>query len=303
MGLKLIKAGYYKPKNIVDNSFFESYLDTTSEWIVQRTGIKTRYWEENADTSDMVLESVSDLKLSEEDISKIKVVIVATISPDYIMPSIASIVTKKFNLNEDVFSVDINMACTGFVGGAIMAHGMLENGECAIIIGADKLSKLLDKEERSTVALFGDGSGAVLFEKTDGDFFNEKGTIGSDDLRLLRSDEDKIYMNGQNVYRFGIEIVPKCIKNLLNKSNMTIEEIDHVVLHQANIRIINSVARKLGSSEKYYTNIETYGNTSSASIPICLGEMQEKDMLRERESILMFGFGAGLSFAGIIVEV
>ncbi|WP_164845554.1 3-oxoacyl-ACP synthase III family protein [Anaerosphaera multitolerans] len=300
--MKFVKAGHYNSKNAVKNSFFESYLDTSDEWIVQRTGIETRYWEDS-DVKDMSVESVKKLNLTSGEIEKVKVIIVATLSQDYIMPSISSIIQREFQFGEDVFALDINMACTGFVGGAIVAHQMLREGEYALIVGAEKLSKLVDKGDRSTVMLFGDGAGAVLFEKNLKPFYYDNGTMGSDDLKLLRGDDEKIYMHGQNIYKFALDIVPKSLKNILEKSSTKPEEIDYFVLHQANLRIIKAVSKKIGGLEKYYTNLQRYGNTSSASVPICLGEMYEKEMFREGQKMLLFGFGGGLTFAGAIVDV
>lgn len=302
MGLKLKKSSYYHPKNAVKNSYFESYLDTTDEWIVQRTGIESRYWEE-VEASEMAIDAVRRLNLTQDDIDKIKIVIVATLSSDTIMPSIATTIQREFGLKEDIFATDINMACTGFVGATIIAHQMINENERALVIGVEKLSNVVNKNDRGSVMLFGDGAGASLYEKNNKEFYHVCGAVGSDDLKLLKSDEDKVYMHGQNIYKFAIDIAPKSLNKLLDTAGITIDDLDHVVLHQANLRIINSVAKKVGGAEKYYKNIQEYGNTSAASVGICLGEMNEKGLLLENQSVLLFGFGGGLTFAGTIIEV
>ena len=306
MGLKFLRFSSYLPSNIVKNEDFEKYLDTSDEWISSRTGIKERRFSINEDTSQLSYNAASKLNIIDKD--KIDMVLVATFTADKSMPTIASGVQKLLDLREDIFTSDINMACSGFVAALNIAERFLENGRQAIVIGAEVISKYLDKEDRNTVVLFGDGAGAVLVEKNDKNSYFVTGTRTSDDTLNLsyKNIADKksvIEMKGKEVFRFATEIVPKAINDLLTKANLDIEEIDKIVLHQANYRIIHSVAKKMNMDlDKFYMNMDKYGNTSAATIPIVLSEMNEKGLLEEGQKVIMVGFGAGLCWAGTLIE-
>ena len=306
MGLKFLRFSSYLPSNIVKNEDFEKYLDTSDEWISSRTGIKERRFSINEDTSQLSDTAASKLNIIDKD--KIDMVLVATFTADKSMPTIASGVQKLLDLREDIFTSDINMACSGFVAALNIAERFLENGRQAIVIGAEVISKYLDKEDRNTVVLFGDGAGAVLVEKNDKNSYFVTGTRTSDDTLNLsyKNIADKksvIEMKGKEVFRFATEIVPKAINDLLTKANLDIEEIDKIVLHQANYRIIHSVAKKMNMDlDKFYMNMDKYGNTSAATIPIVLSEMNEKGLLEEGQKVIMVGFGAGLCWAGTLIE-
>ncbi|MDO5712813.1 MAG: ketoacyl-ACP synthase III [Tissierellia bacterium] len=300
MGLKIIDCKSYIPEKSVSNQYFEDILDTSEEWILQRTGIETRYFS-NIDVSEMVKKVVRSLHLGNKK-QKIKFIAASSVTPDYIIPSISAIAHKALDLEEDVFSLDLNMACTGFVGGLILGERMLEPGECGIIIGAERLSERINFKDRSTAMLFGDGAAVVLVEKTTDSFPIVQGTVPSKDLELMANDKSKIVMEGKNIYKFATSTLPRALTLLLEKAKLEMEDIDYVIFHQANKRIIDSVGKKVGGREKFYTNLETLGNTSSASIGLCLAEMKEKNYFSKGEKLIILGFGGGLTYAGTILE-
>lgn len=306
MGFKILETSSYLPSNIVKNDYFATYLDTSDEWISSRTGIKERRISIDEDTSDLVYKAVKKLKI--DNIEKIDMVVVATFTSDKGMPTISAGIQKFLGLKEDIFAIDFNMACSGFVAGLNICERFLEPGRQAILVGAEVISKYLDKEDRNTVVLFGDGAGAVLLEKHEGKLYFENGINANDnaltlDYKKIGGDEKLIGMEGKEVFRFAVDILPKVINNLLEKNNLSITDIDHIVCHQANYRILNSVSKKMKISiEKLYMNLDSYGNTSAATIPIALDEMNKKGLLKRGEKIIMVGFGAGLSWSGTLIE-
>lgn len=304
MGLKIINTGSFLPDQEVDNFYFENYLDTDNEWIVKRTGIEKRRISTNCDVREMSIESVRKMNLTENEIKKIKLIIVTTLSADYIMPSVSSSVAGYLS-KQDVLAFDLNMACTGFAGASLIAEKYIEDGDYALIVSTEVLSKFVDFNNRNSAILFGDGSGAVLYEKTSEKFFSDNGTVFSEDLLLvgksLNRESTFIEMDGKNVYRFTMEYIPKSILKTIEKSDLNEDDIDFFILHQANIRIIEGISKRIGKREKYYTNLNRLGNTSSATIPICLDEMKRKNLLNNKK-ILLSGFGGGLNYATCIVE-
>lgn len=305
MGLKILKTGSFLPESIIENSYFEKYLDTSDEWIKKRTGIEKRRISKDIDVCDLSKKAVEDLNLSDEEKSKIKLVIVSSLSADYIMPSISSNICGHLNLHKEILAFDLNMACTGFVGASILAEKYLEKDEYAIVVGTEVLSKYMDFNNRENAILFGDGSGAVLYKKIVDNFSCDSGTLYSKDLSLIGKSLDKessfIEMNGKNVYRFTMEYVPESIRKTIEMSSYSEDEIDYFVLHQANMRIIKGIAKRFGGIEKYFTNLNKFGNTSSATIPICLDEMNKKNLLKENQKLLLSGFGGGLNYSTCIV--
>ncbi|MDL2310668.1 ketoacyl-ACP synthase III [Peptostreptococcaceae bacterium OttesenSCG-928-C18] len=306
MGLKILETSSYLPSNIVTNDDFAKYLETSDEWISSRTGIKERRFSLDDDTSNLAYKSVD--KLNIKDKGKIDLVLVATFTSDKAMPSIASSIQKRLGLKESIFAMDFNMACSGFVAGLNLCEKYLDNGRQAILIGSEMISKTLDKNDRSTVVLFGDGAGAVLIEKNDNRQYFEIGTRPNEeslklDARSISEKNNYISMNGKEVFRFATETLPITIGNLLEDKNMTINDVDYVVCHQANYRILNHVAKKTKiPAEKFYMNLDKYGNTSAASIPIVLDEMNKKNLLKRGMKIVIVGFGAGLSWIGTVIE-
>ncbi len=307
MGIKILRTSRYVPPRVVENCEFEAVIDTSDEWIRERTGIERRHFVELEDTSDLALNAVEAFK--NEDLSKVDAIIVATFTPDLITPSIASIIQKELAIKEDVMAFDFNMACSGFVAGLRLADSLIEEGRRAIVVGAEVISKVMDLTDRRTCILFGDGAGAVLLEKNSEPSFYDVGSRGDfDNLHALgrtsNPNADRaLFMEGKEVFRFATDIMVKTIERTLNKAELSLEDIDHFVCHQANSRIISHVQKKLKlDPEKFFMNLQNYGNTSAASIPIALDEMNEKGLLKEGQKVVLAGFGGGLSWASTVID-
>lgn len=298
MGLTIIDHARALPAKWVENAYFETYLDTSDEWIKTRTGIRGRYFVEEEDVSDLTLACAS--KLSIPDPRKIVLAIVASFTSDSVMPSLASLLQEPLGLSEICMTFDVNVACSGFVTALQVAHSMLELGEQAIVIGAEAISRVMDHQDRATAILFGDGAGGVVVEKNEQPMAFVGGTRTSKtDLSLQRG--GVLEMQGKNVYRFALEIVPKCIENVLVKNHLAKDEVDLVICHQANQRIIQAVAERTDIPlEKFYVNLDRYGNTSAASIPIALDEVLTQ---RQPKNIVLVGFGGGLTWSSTVIRM
>ncbi len=205
---------------------------------------------------------------------------------------------------------DLNAACSGFVYALTVAQALLQNMEdkYALVIGSEEISKIMDFKDRNTCVLFGDGAGALVVGNGDGIFASYSNSAGNLEAlkapAISKSNQDHyLTMAGQEVFKFAIKVIPESINAILEKTNLTLDEIDYVVCHQANYRIIKNVYKKMKSSEdKFYMNLQEYGNTSAASIPLALGEMNEKGMLRPGDKIICVGFGGGLTWGATLME-
>ena len=246
----------------------------------------------------------------------------ATTTPDRLLPSTACIVQKELGcINAAAF--DVYAACSGFIYGSIIANSLLKCGEGskALVIGSEVLSRMIDWEDRNTCVLFGDGAGAAVLEvsndssKIISSYFSSDGVRGEKALiasefpinnPFFNSDKDLkkyIEMDGREVFKFAISIIPHIVSKLLEKADEKIENIKYIVPHQANVRIIDEAAKRLGiSKERFFINLQSYGNTSSASIPIALSEMEEKGLIKKGDKIILAAFGGGLTWAGMLIE-
>lgn len=321
-GVKIVGIGHYCPNNIVSNEYISSLVDTSDEWIVKRTGIKERRISNGEGTVDLAVKASEEaLKNSKYKAEDIDLIIVATISPDRIMPSTACSVQERLGcINATAF--DISAACSGFVYGLIVANSLLNVNEKvrALVIGAEVLSKIVDWKDRNTCILFGDGAGAAILEIADkcGIISTYFGSDGEKGIKSLSStslslnnpfvdevDDEKRYieMEGREIFKFAVSIIPTIVNNLLEKSGEKIEDIKYIIPHQANSRIIDEASRRLGiSSDRFYINLERYGNTSSASIPIALDEMMKKNLIKKGDKVILAAFGGGLTWAGTLIE-
>lgn len=298
MGLKIEKTSSYLPGKGIDNFYFEKILDTSDQWITSRTGIKTRHFVEDEDMLDIVEKAVKALDLTKEEIKNTKTIIVATCTYFQIIPNISSQVQRIFGFGEDVYSLDINMACSGFVAGLNLLNNLVKDDEYAILIGAEIFSEILNFQDRNTAVLFGDGVGAVLLSKTDEQSLFQSGTKGDLEALNYGNTNSSLHMAGRDVYKFGVSTIPKDIKRFLDKNNINKEEIDFFISHQANIRIINSMAKSLKISEdKFPSNLKKVGNISAASIPILLDDLNKAGILKRGQKLILIGFGAGLTWA------
>lgn len=322
-----IKAfGAYAPRRIVSNDDLSKIVETNDEWIVERTGIKERRISEGEDTSSIAVKAANQAleraNLTGEDID---LIIVATVTPDKFTPSVACLVQKEIQA-ENAMAFDVSAACSGFIFGLQAACSMMkvtENFKNALVIGVETLSKIMNWEDRSTCVLFGDGGGAVVLSKGEGNGgireFYSKSLGKKGDCLVVEAmpvinpfikdknndtNYQKIYMNGGEVFKFATKVIVESIKKILEKSSLTIDDIDYIVPHQANLRIIDYAVRKLKvDGSKFYTNLERYGNTSSASIPLALNEMYEKNLLKKGHKIILVGFGGGLTYGAVLIEL
>lgn len=308
MGLKILNTGSYLPEKIVSNFDLEKIMDTSDEWIRQRTGIsERRFSEKGEDTSSLALKAGEEA-VEGYDKSKIAMVVVASFTPDYIMPNMASLVHSGLDLSASCMAIDINLACSGFTSALKIAEGYINEGDYALIIGAEVTSKHLNMDDRSTAVLFGDGAGALLVSKNDLDMYYNHGIVKDDDYltmfaKNLAGRPNYIEMKGKDVYKFAVSYVPKTIEATLEKAGLRSNQIDYFILHQANGRIISQLAKKLSTSEdKFPINLDKYANTSAATIPLLLADMNNKNKLKENDKLLMASFGAGLQYSSLIIE-
>ncbi|MBQ8617373.1 MAG: ketoacyl-ACP synthase III [Clostridia bacterium] len=309
-GLRLLGAGYALPKTAFDNDAMTQYVETSDEWITTRTGIRQRYFcQEGENTTTLAIEAarkaLADSGIAKEEIG---CVIVATSSGEYVMPSTACMVHKALELKENIPVFDLGAACAGFLYALDTARAMLmaHDGKFALVIGAEQMSSVLDMADRNTCVLFGDAAGAAVFAlEEDAEYAYVCGTRG--DLAIQVGGprrEMPMTMEGQNVFRFAVSTIPATVDELLAKTGKTLEDVDWVVCHQANQRIIDASVRRLGVPvEKFYKNLDRYANTSAASIPLALAEMKESGKLEKNQRVIMCGFGGGLTWAGVMMRV
>lgn len=302
--IRLVATGRYTPERVMTNAELETIVDTTDEWITTRTGIKERrFAAENEDTSDIAAKAaLNAFSKSNYDTSKIDLIIVATFTADLKSPSVANFVQAKTGLNDrPITCFDINAACTGFIYALNVASQMLTAGNyhSALVIGSEKITKVTDFTDRNTCVLFGDGAGAVILERDERPqsrpwlFF----TASRGDLDQILYVDNYVHMEGQKVYQFASKAIDSSIRSLLDYDQMTPEDIDVFIPHQANIRIIQSAAKSLGlPMDHFFVNVDKYGNTSAASIPIALDEYLEQYPSEQERTLIMVGFGAGLTW-------
>ncbi len=308
-GIRIVSTGRAVPEKVYLNDDMKRFVDTDDAWISERTGIKQRYFCEEGESCSSLAISAAEIAVKRANISveDISVCIVATFTPDYATPSMACLVQRALGLPENTLCFDLNAACSGFVYGLETARALLSErrGSYALVIGAEQISEVLDFTDRGSCVLFGDGAGAAIIETSDSHrYLSIFGTRGDNEILYASNlkEDTKLRMNGKEVFRFASEAVVKTLNILLEKSGKTAEEVDHIICHQANARIIDFAAKKAGlSPDDFYKNIDRYGNTSAASIPIVLDEMYEKGLIDGEDSLILIGFGAGLTYGGIYI--
>ena len=303
---KIIGTGGYLPKKIVTNKDLESTVDTTDQWIVERTGIKQRHIaEENETTSSMALQaSIDALNSANIQPEDIDLIIVATTTPDQIFPSTACIVQNKLKIKAPAF--DIQAACTGFVYAVSIADNYIKAGlnKNILVIGAEKYSNLLDWNDRSTCVLFGDGAGAVILSAQ-----SEPGIISTHihaDGKyndLLSVENNHIKMKGNEVFKVAVNTLSKLVDETLSINNMTKSDIDWLVPHQANLRIIKAAAKKLSMNlDQVVITVDKHANTSAASIPLALNEAVKDGRIKRDQVILLEAFGSGFTWGSVLLR-
>ncbi|MDU1003640.1 MAG: beta-ketoacyl-ACP synthase III [Clostridium butyricum] len=314
-------TGAYVPSLAVTNDDISELVETNDEWIMKRTGIRERRISQGEDTSDMASKAaLCALERADVEPKDVELIIVATISPDMFIPSVACLVQSKIGA-DDAACFDINVACSGFVYAMEIAQSMMKsmNYKNALIIGSETLSKVINWKDRSTCILFGDGAGAAVLKRTEEpgimkSYLKSEGkkgdalTIGAADFNTPFSKESverdrHIYMNGGDVLKFAVNALADSVNKVLDETGLSMDDIKYIVPHQANVRIIQSAAKKLHTDlDKFYINLEKYGNTSSASVPIALNEMYEKGMLKRGDKFILVAFGGGLTYAATMIE-
>lgn len=319
--MKILGTGSYLPERIVTNEELSEIVDTNDEWISTRTGIRTRRISAGETVSDLASKAafaaLEDAGISAE---QVDMILLATMTGNALMPNTACLVQKKIGAKY-ASCLDVNAACSGFLYALNLANACLVSGmyKNILVIGAETLSKIIDWADRSTCVLFGDGAGAAVVAAdsakryvsetgADGDRGEalKAGETGLGNFIVRREEKLNYYMtmNGQEVFKFAVKKVPECIGAVLEKAEVFLEEIDYFLLHQANVRIIASVARRLGvNMEKMPVNLDKYGNTSAASIAILLDEIRKEGKLAEGKKIILAGFGGGLTWGAAYLEL
>ena len=319
MTARIIGTGSAVPEQIVTNEDLSKIVETSDEWISSRSGIKERrVAKEETTTSLAILAGKRALENAGVTAEEIEVIIVATCTPDYFFPNTACQVQEAIGAKHAV-AFDLSAACSGFLFALSTVQAYIKGGiyQKALIIGAETMSKMIDWSDRSTCVLFGDGAGAAvvsaeetgvleLVQKSDG---TGKGVLSckARETRNLLNHESEtkeyLYMEGQPVFKFAVKTVPECVEEVLKKAEVKKEEIRYYILHQANSRIIQSVAKRLKEpEEKFPMNLSLYGNTSAASIPILLDEMNRNGLLNRGDKLVLSGFGAGLTWGAVLLE-
>ena len=306
--IKILANGKYLPTKKVENEELEEKLNLEKGYILKRTGIKNRYYSNGESIEDMAIKAVQNLqKTNGVDLNKVGLIICATTSSYNLMPSISNLVQKNLNLNNCI-CLDVLAGCAGFINALDIAKNYIVCGivEMALVIGVDILSQYTDKTDIGTTIIFSDGAGAMIVEKTN----QKKDYVSHIESNAQRCDiltckaNEKIYMDGLEVYKYAVTETVKNIKELLEKANEKIENIKYIIPHQSNLKIIKSIANKLKvDMSKIYVNIDNVGNTFCASIPIAIAEMQEKNMLKDGDKIILLGYGGGLNTASILIEI
>lgn len=320
----IIGTGSYTPSNIITNDNLAEFLETNDEWISSRTGIKERRISTGENTSDLAYQAaIRALEAAKMDSKNIDLIICATITPDSFMPSVACIIQDKLGAT-NAAAFDLTAACTGLIYAIVIADQFIRSGmyKNILLVGAETISKVLDWEDRSTCVLFGDGAGAVLLSATrdvNGVLAANLLSDGSKQSFLTcpaipmfnpfvgveRGEfKPKIEMQGQEVFKYAVRSVTDNIKTVLNKVGLTSENIRYIIPHQANRRIIEQAA-KLGDIpiEKFYINLEHFGNTSAASIGIALDELMRSNELKPGDKLILVGFGGGMTSGAVLIEI
>lgn len=314
-------VGMYAPDKVMDNKYFESIVDTNDEWIQSRTGIKERRKMENGATSDMAAFAIEDM-LKDKDIDRdeIDVIIVATVTPDMFFPASACLVQDKIGANK-AWGFDLSAACSGFLFALQTGASLIESGNYkkVIVVGSDKMSAITDYTDRNTCILFGDAASAVLLEPTTDDKYGIHDSIlrvdgkGKESLNMkaggsampathetVDNKYHYIYQDGKAVFKVAVKGMADVSVEIMKKNNLKSEDVSFLVPHQANLRIIDATAKRMGiDKDQVMINIHKYGNTTAATIPLCLTEYYRDGKLKKGDNLILAAFGAGYTWGSI----
>ena len=306
---RIISTGSYLPEKILTNYDLEKMVDTSHDWIFERTGINQRHIaDENESTVDMAYKaSLKSLERSNINAEDIDMIIVATTTPERAFPSTAVLLQNKLDI-KDCFAFDINAACTGFIYALDVADKYIKNNSInnILVVGAEKMSSLVDWSDRNTCVLFGDGAGAVIISSSNNPGIISS-TIGSNgsykDLLTVNPDSDFIEMKGNDVFKIAVNTMGKIARETLDQHDLKIDDVDWLIPHQANSRIISAIAKKLSlPSEKIIMTVGNHGNTSAASIPLAIDYATETGDLKKEDIILLEAFGAGFTWGSTLLK-
>jgi 3-oxoacyl-[acyl-carrier-protein] synthase-3 len=313
----------YVPKDLLTNADLEKLVDTSDEWITSRTGIKQRHIlkGEGLGTSDMGAEAVKELlKKTNTSPEEVDALICATVTPDHLFPATSNIICDKVGI-KGALSFDLGAACSGFLFSLVTGSQFIETGKFkkVIVVGADKMSSIVDYTDRTTCVIFGDGAGAVMLEasedengiqdsilRSDGsgrEFLHQKagGSVKPSSHETVDAKEHFIYQEGKTVFKFAVTNMADVSAEILERNNMTGDDVAWLVPHQANLRIIDATARRMGlTDEKVMVNIQKFGNTTSGTIPLCLWEWEDK--LKKGDNIILAAFGGGFTWGSVYLK-
>lgn len=324
---KISGTGSYLPEKVLTNDDLSKIVDTSDEWIFQRVGIRKRHIAADTEVTSDLAANAAQAALNNAGIDSVDIdlIITATVTHDKLFPSTATQVQRKINA-KNAAAIDVNAACSGFIYGLTIADQFIKSGfyRNILVIGVEILSRFVNWQDRNTCVLFGDGAGAVVLSANHSD--NGAGlkyaTLGADGFAppewlelpaggsampaskaTVEQNLHFAIMNGKEIFKFGVKIVPETINLLLDKNGYTIEDIDLIIPHQANVRIVEAAAKRLGiPKEKFFMNIDKYANTSAATIPIALDEAVQQNRIKKGDKIILIGFGGGLTWGAVLYE-
>jgi 3-oxoacyl-[acyl-carrier-protein] synthase III len=310
---RIIGVGSYSPPKVLTNFDLEKIVDTTNDWIVERSGIHSRFILENKKLSDMTFVAASKaIENAGIDKEQIDLIIIATLTSEYITPSAACVLKGKLGIKNHCPALDINAACAGFIYGLGAADAYIKSGQakCILLVASEALTKVTDWKDRSTCVLFGDGAGAVILAPDAKTGVKSVHLYSDSHVDLLyahnpiyHEHDEYIKMRGNEVFKFAVKYLVDATKEALACNNIDISDVDWLVPHQANLRIISAVAERLNFPiERIILTIDHHGNTSAASIPLAFDEGVRKGMIKHGETILVHAIGAGLTWGCALID-
>ncbi|WP_270181627.1 beta-ketoacyl-ACP synthase III [Alkalihalobacillus sp. CinArs1] len=310
MNAGLMGIGHYVPERILTNHDLEKMVDTSDEWIRTRTGIEERrIADDNTSTSDMAYEAsikaLEDANIKAEDLD---LILVATVTPDFPFPSVGCLLQDKLGATKAA-AMDVSAACAGFMYGMITASQFINNDtyKNILVVGVEKLSKITNWEDRNTAVLFGDGAGAAVIGPVSegrGILSFELGSDGSGSKYLYQEPQGFMEMNGREVFKFAVRQMGQSAVNVIDKAGLTKADVDYLIPHQANIRIMEAARQKLElPEENMATTVKKYGNTSSSTIPIALSEAIQEGRVKDDDIVVLVGFGGGLTWGAVALKL
>lgn len=324
MSATITSIAHYLPPDVYTNEFFAGYLETTNEWIMTRTGIAERRFLKEGATSDLIVPAALEcIEKRNIDKNEIDCIIVATVTADHNFPCTAALVQHKLGI-KNCWGFDISAACSGFVFALATAASLVNSGAAkrVMLCGADKMSSILNFNDRAQAVLFGDGAGVCIIEKSDdsdkgildqilyidgngGQYLHQKagGSAKPASAETVENKEHYIYQDGQAVFKAAVVGMADVSSEIMKKNNLTGDDIAWLVPHQANLRIISATANRMGiGPEKVMINIDKYGNTTAGTIPICLSEWNSKGLLNDGDNLILSSFGAGFTWGSIYLK-